>query len=197
MGTRGLFGFRKNGVDKANYCQWDSYPKGLGHGFITLLKHIIGSENFDGLYDKIICIDPANRPTTEQVKYCNEMGWINLSVSEQSVSDWYCVTRELQDPEKWESPFRMGKEIYIKNSKDFIYDSLFCEYAYIYDFDTKQLEFYVGYQLTPDEENRYGSEPNNGGYYPCKLACVITAEALKAVDTIYLVDYLENNEKSK
>jgi hypothetical protein len=30
------------------------------------------------------------------------------------------------------------------------------------------LEFYVGFQETPDETNRYGIEDDRG-YYPCKM----------------------------
>ena len=53
----------------------------------------------------------------------------------------------------------------------FIKDSLFCEYAYIVNLDTDQLEFYCGFQHKPDETNRYGCEENRG-YYPCRMvAC--------------------------
>ena len=38
MGTRGLYGFRKNGVDKTTYNHFDSYPDGLGADVIESLK---------------------------------------------------------------------------------------------------------------------------------------------------------------
>lgn len=55
----------------------------------------------------------------------------------------------------------------------FIRDSLFCEYAYIVNLDDETLEFYVGFQTTSQADNRYGTNHNNSGYYPCKLALVI------------------------
>lgn len=193
MGTRGLFGFRKDGIDKVNYVHWDSYPEGLGYGFITLLKHLIGTEKLDGWFDKIICVDENTAPTEEQINYCKEMGWVNLKVSSQSVEDWYCLTHELQEPEQWEQPCKADKEIFIKNANNFIYDSLYCENAYIYDLDKKQLEFYIGFQKVPDAENHYGTQPDNDGYYPCKLVCVITEEALLRVDIPFLIDYMKSS----
>ena len=38
MGTRGLYGFRKNGVDKVTYNHWDSYPDGLGKQILRFIK---------------------------------------------------------------------------------------------------------------------------------------------------------------
>ena len=51
---------------------------------------------------------------------------------------------------------------------NFICDSLFCEYAYIANLDTNELEFWIGFQRKPDPDNRYGTKKENG-YYPCKL----------------------------
>ena len=54
--------------------------------------------------------------------------------------------------------------------QDFIKDSLFCEYGYIINMDTKKLEMYEGFQKKPDKRksNRYGTE-NERGYYPCRM----------------------------
>lgn len=146
MGTRGLFGFRKDGVDKVNYCQFDSYPEGLGNSVVMLLKHV-QPEKLERWFDKIIVVDTDKKPTDEQKNHCKEMGWVNTGVSSQSLDDWYCITRELQDPESWETACRADAEIYVaKDQIEFIKDSLFCEYVYIYDLDTKQLEFYTGFQ---------------------------------------------------
>jgi hypothetical protein len=57
------------------------------------------------------------------------------------------------------------------DSNNFIRDSLFCEYAYIINLDTNCLEFWVGFQKEPCENNRYGSRLEDGydDYYPCKM----------------------------
>lgn len=55
------------------------------------------------------------------------------------------------------------------SNNDFIKDSLFCEYAYIINLDTKKLEYYKGYQDQPDKENRFGIEKQKDyDFYPCK-----------------------------
>jgi len=36
MGTRGAYGFRKNGIDKVTYNHFDSYPEQLGESLEAL-----------------------------------------------------------------------------------------------------------------------------------------------------------------
>ena len=53
-----------------------------------------------------------------------------------------------------------------ENQKDFLYDSLFCEYAYILNLDTQELEFYTGFNTIPFEnKGRYAMLGYDNGYY--------------------------------
>lgn len=52
-----------------------------------------------------------------------------------------------------------------QNASDFMFDSLFCEYAYVVNLDTNKLEFYVGFNNNPNANGRY-AKCNN----PCKLS---------------------------
>ena len=67
------------------------------------------------------------------------------------------------------------KEFFYQEYKDFILDSLSCEYGYVINIDTGCLEFYQGYQHEPQEGNRYGtavgyhSDYGNTDYYPCRF----------------------------
>ena len=170
MGTRGLFGFRKNGQDKAVYNHYDSYVEGLGKDFLSFI--LLNREALDGFFEKIHEINPRTSPSPEVIDYCKEMGWYNGSVSEQSPQDWYCLLYGLQGLKEWQRCIDLKKDVFIENYIHFIKDSLFCEYAYIYDIDTHTLEFYKGFQTEPDEKNRYGVQ-EDGGYYPCKLCCSV------------------------
>lgn len=38
---------------------------------------------------------------------------------------------------------------------EFLYNSLFCEYAYIINLDTRKLEFYTGSNRNPEANGRY------------------------------------------
>lgn len=56
----------------------------------------------------------------------------------------------------------------IKDSIDFINDSLFCEWAYFYDIDNKVFEIWQGFQKQSDPTNPFGQNCDDQGYYPCK-----------------------------
>ena len=170
MGTRGVWGFRKNGHTIATYRQFDCYPEGLGKDFFEFVKKNNKQGRLWNLFDNIIEINEKDKPTEEQKEYCKKMGWFNDYVSSKSDDDWYCLLRGLQDPENWQTVIDDGGNVYVDNCINFlIRDSLFCEYGYIFDIDDNVLEFYVGFQNIPQMDNPYGCEPNKDGYYPCRL----------------------------
>ena len=198
MGTRGLWGFRKNGHSIAVYHHFDSYPEGLGYSFSEFLKKN-SNEKLSRMFDNIVEIDSSVPPTEEQKDYCTQMLWCNLSVSSRSSDDWYCLLRDTQDPENWQFAVDHEKTVYVDNYINFIKDSLFCEYAYIYDIDSEILGFYKGFQHIPQESNPYGCEPDDDGYYPCKIIGAIGRKNIDRFDVKEIVrwmnDCLEGEEK--
>lgn len=59
------------------------------------------------------------------------------------------------------------------NQEDFAKDSLFCEWAYVVNLDTEELECYKGFNKSPvPEGERFAGPalPDNQGYYPVALA---------------------------
>jgi len=182
MGTRGLWGFYNEGKDKLTYNHFDSYPTGLGE---TVRKFII-SHPVDALRkiaSRIELVDGKSEPTSKQILECEN--WTDLTVSSKSVKDWYCLLRESQsDPESY------TKLKYMIDSKDFIQDSLFCEFAYIINLDTEKLEIYKGFQTklqnnrykpTPEEYKKIKETKSGCGtpYYNCKLWKEISFSKLK------------------
>lgn len=161
MGTRGCYGFRKNGIDKITYNQYDSYPDGLGRTMVEFCKGT-SIKKMNEIFDRIILVNENDKPTFEQIEECGR--YYNGSVGTQSPNDWYCLLREAQgEPDEYKRGLR-----YMTDSHDFIKDSLFCEYAYIINIDTNKLELWRGFQRKPDIHNRYGMEKTDG-YYPCKM----------------------------
>ena len=180
MGTRGLYGFRKNGVDKTTYNHFDSYPSGLGQTVVEFCKlHSIKEMNT--IFDKIVMVKEGETPTEEQIKECIENGFANFSVSTKSKTDWYCLLRECQGD--LECLAKAKDHAYMTNGQNFIKDSLFCEYAYIINLDDEVLEFWEGFQRVPQEGNRYGTEPD-GNYYPCKLSLTFPLDEIEDVNKI-------------
>lgn len=178
MGTRGIYGFRKNESDKLTYNHYDSYPEGLGRNVVEFINgHSI--EDLNKIYDNIILVDEDSIPTQEQIEECKQ--WENLSVSKQDEQDWYCLLRDAQGDL---SSYDRGLKYMIDNH-DFIFDSLFCEYGYIINLDTNRLEIYVGFQKIQDETSRYVVEnESETEYYPCKMVAEIDLQVIQGADNI-------------
>lgn len=189
MGTRGCYGFRKNGIDKLTYNHFDSYPDGLGRDVVKFCKET-SIEEMNEIFDRIILIDENSKPTAEQIVEC--MKYYNGDVSTRTQEDWYCLLRETQGNL---SVYKNGLKYMIDNN-DFIKDSLFCEFAYIINLDTNCLEFWVGFQHEPDAGNRYGTKEGDG-YYPCKMVAEYPLEP-EYMETYSVQEYVDAmNEADK
>lgn len=191
MGTRGSYGFRKNGVDKLTYNHFDSYPSWLGRTVIEFCKNNTIDE-MNEVYDNIFMVDRNSIPTELQIKECIENGFADFSVSTQKNTDWYCLLRNCQGNLECLKNIKPNSFAYMINNSDFIKDSLWCEYAYIINLDDEVLEFYKGFQKEPQEENRYGTEKNDG-YYPCKLCLTVPLNEIEDIDKI--IEMMESDEE--
>lgn len=175
MSTRGIYGFRKNGTDKLTYNHSDSYPDWLGAKMVEFCA-ATGIAELNGVYDRIELVNEDEQPTPEQIIDC--IAFADTSVGTGRLNDWYCLLRDLQGyPQKW---LNIDGKIYMTDDAAFITDSLFCEYGYIVNLDTNKLEFWVGFQKSPDDTNRYGNQPNEDGYYPCRLVKEYSIRNLRA-----------------
>ena len=184
MGTRGLYGIRKNGVDKTTYNHYDSYPDGLGRDIIKFaVTHTV--EQISTLYDHIEMINEEKLPTSEQIALCKKYANPDFSVSNQSPYDWYCLTRGLQGDLQRAYFMVLNCGItYMMDGRDFILDSLYCEYAYIINLDTGNLEYFMGFQHKPQRGNRYGTETTYKEYYPCKLVAKYPLAEIESIDKV-------------
>ena len=195
MGTRGIFGFIKNGEDKLTYNHWDSYPDGLGRNIIEFInRHSV--EKLNDTFNKIVLVHENNPPTEQQIQICIKNGLADFSVSTREKADWYCLLRNCQG--NLDLLVSMEDEAYMLDNHNFIKDSAFCEYGYIINLDDNVLEYWEGFQHDPDPSNRYGTEPYEGyknTYYPCKLINTFSFEQLNDVDTIIeLMNGKENDD---
>jgi hypothetical protein len=167
MGTRGSYGFIANGVLKMTYNHWDSYPTGLGKDIAeqltTLLKDGMDQQKLIAAGAAVRVVDPDSKPSLLDVAALKE--YANVGVGYQNMDDWYCLLRETQ-----------GKlNVLLVDTKvmidgiTFPSDSLFCEWAYVADFDNMKLEVYKGFQEKAHKSGRFWSEQSVRGYYPVKL----------------------------
>lgn len=122
MGTRGCYGFRKNGVDKLTYNHFDSYPEYLGRTMVKFCKTTSISE-LNEIFDKIILVKERTKPTVEQIKECKQ--YYDGNVSGRTAEYWYCLLRNAQGSL---GGYKQGLKYMIDNC-NFIKDSFWCEYA--------------------------------------------------------------------
>lgn len=184
MGTRGAFGVVVDGVEKIGYNQYDSYPEGHGVENLQWIRSIIerGFENDTrqlALDAKLV--DDTVVAEKEDIEKLS--AFTNLSVSEQSTDDWYCLTRNTH------GQIRLMLDCgYILDGSDFPYDGLFCEWAYIVDFDARMFEVYQGGMQNVEAEGRFahGSISDNG-YGPVSLIASYGFDELPS-DEDFLID---------
>lgn len=182
MGTRGIYGFRKNNEDKITYNHFDSYPSCLGEEIIDYLK-INSIEKLNTLYDKLILVDEefkiSDFSEEQKEKYKRYLEEIKNSKTSEIDMDMYSFLRQFQGDLKKYDEF---PEIDLMlDNRGFIKISLFCEWGYIINLDDNTLEIWKGFQKKPQKNNRYG----NGkweGYYPCKNIKKIKLKKIKKED---------------
>jgi hypothetical protein len=225
MSTRGTLGIRYDGQDKLVYNHSDSYPEGLGDAIYQDIKaeieknripldSLIGLWRQQALAARLIAKVRHSMPTEADKHRCRVLNLVNLQVSEQSEDDWYCLLRNAQ-----------GKLLTLLNvglfldAGGFILNSLHCEWGYILNLDSEELEVYKGFQSQPHQKGRYAAittvveeyqkrnaelktkYPDRAGYsdddrhhlrmvyYPCALIASIPIREIP--NHACLTDYLE------
>lgn len=184
MGTRAAYGFRINEQDKVTYNHFDGYPAGLGHIIIAqLINFANGQSNGDVVsattastevvkdrYElarenilNLQLVDEDAKPSPEQIEENRQ--FLNLDVGNKTDQEWYSLLRNAQGTIEH---YLDGTLKVMIDSHGFLRDSLFCEWAYILNFDTGCLEIYRGFNTT-NTNGRYAQEDTTEEYRPVSL----------------------------
>jgi hypothetical protein len=152
MGTRGAFGVIIGEQEKIGYNQFDSYPDVQGIENLHWLRDANLAEVRKLAETAKVVDNDTKRPTKAEQADLKE--YAVTSVSEQSPEDWYCLTRQTHG--------HIGAMLecgYIEDHHTFPLDSLFCEWAYIVDFDANVFEVYGGFQEQVPTKGRWAGRP--------------------------------------
>lgn len=189
MGTRGLTMVVSDGEYRiAQYGQWDHYPSGQG---VTVLdfchQHMTNAADVDKFRNNLRDICWVDESNVEQIRKAQDEGRYEafpyltrdhgaailscvLAYPDQKPS--LCAKTSFGSPDWGLAPGRA--DLILKNSLDFIKDSLFCEWAYVLDLDKMQLEVYEGFNDSPVPSGQRFSEMEpekpdyrETQYYPC------------------------------
>jgi len=157
MGTRGAYGFYKDGETKVTYNHYDSYLEGLGEDVVEFVRKT-DIQKLNTIFDELIMVDEDGTPTKEQIQALEK--WSDTRVSTGELTEWYVLLRNAQGNLM---AFKEGLR-YMIDGKGFLNDSLFCEYAYIINLDENVLEIYEGFNQNENAQGRYRSKPDRSGY---------------------------------
>ena len=137
MSARGACGFRIDGIDKIAYNHFDSYPDGLGE---AVIEAVAGITDWHAAAVNVRAI----------------------SVIEDPEDTWYERLRSVQGKL---APYLNGDIGVMVDASAFLLDSLFCEWAYIVNFDTQCVEIYKGFNTTGEGKGRYAkTEDTNSSW---------------------------------
>jgi len=186
MGTRGAYGFRIHEQEKVTYNHWDSYPAVLGKKILKYVA-VTSVEKMKEVAEKIKLVNLESTPSGELIRRYTK--YADLGVSEQSYENWYCLLQgDL-------FPYHNDLEHMIDYRK-FLFDSLFCEWAYIINLDGEQLEVYKGFNGNVSAPGRYAgrSAIGEGKYAGVCLEREILLKEIREGQIEQLVKELENTE---
>jgi hypothetical protein len=192
MGTRAALGWITNeGKVIATYSQYDGYPTGMG----KVLQEQVASWN-DIPVERMMAmkqVDASDKPTPEEAA-------LFADVTDKKVStgdDWYATLRHQQ--QKIDVILRNGV---MTEHNDFIRDSLFCEWAYLFDLRSGEVVILKGFNDKPNRHPDY-LEPlvEEGGrmttYYPCREVWRGTLDAFKLLSMDALQESIDKEEGSE
>ena len=172
MSTRGAIGFHLKNKDYLTYNHSDSYPGGVG---IDVLNEVCSIKNWNPVktfVSHLTLVDENEKPSQKELNFYADYASTDISIRNRET--WYSLLRECQGILMH---YMTGNIQHMIDSNNFIKDSLFCEWAYIINLDSMELEIWKGFQHELDPNNRYGQEIftivgeaiSKNTYYPCKL----------------------------
>jgi hypothetical protein len=178
VGTRNLTMVQKNNkLVVAQYGQWDGYPFGQGVKVLRFAKKISNELNrikFEEQLKKCVYITEEKRKELyESVlgpSYSKD-GWITIEQSNKLANAFPTLHRDTC-ANILDIIFHSEDEIiYLIDASDFAGDSVFCEWAYLINLDTNQLEVYRGFNEEPLEKSErfYSTNTPNNGHYPIRF----------------------------
>ena len=191
MGTRNLTCVFKDGEYKvAQYGQWDGYPSGVGADILTFLHE--WANELDRLEGSLANVDWITDEENQKQWALAGAGetdrWVSMEVANKHRNMFPENSRDTgADILRIVSNFVPSvdrQKLLLQDTRDFAGDSLFCEWAYVIDYDKGTFEVYEGFNkepLTPMERFFEFDNPKEK-YRPVKLKKAYPLNALPTLE---------------
>lgn len=200
MGTRHLTCVVKDGEYKvAQYGQWDGYPSGQGIDILNFLRDQLDREKF------FANLAQTFEPTEEQIKAWwlevghdieKSDGLVDYAIAKKYSAKHPSLSRDAGS-DILELIQNASEPVPVRLNKEFAADSLFCEYAYVVDFDKGTFEVFKGFNQSPlaETERFYGLKCDDvaKGYEPVRHVKTYQLDALPT-DEQFLADLEPQDE---
>lgn len=187
MGTRHLIAVKIDGEYKvAQYGQWDGYPEGQGIDTLHFLRDKGGtSQKFQQAVRNCFFISDKELNFLYKRYGADDNGMIRLKDAERMDKDYPQFSRDT-GAEILRLIQNSADGIRLHDSLSFAADSLFCEWAWVIDFDTGTFEGYDGFNQNPlNEADRFfflDTPDGVDGYHPVRLVASWSLNALPSDD---------------
>lgn len=186
MGTRNLTCAVVNGEYKVNvYGQYDGYPDGQGLDIYNILSNC----DLDLLKENVSKCSSLD--TQEKIDELFES--VVPGGNQDDHSHWSIFYEKLPYLSRNTAgkifKYILEKPLVLKSELEFAADSLFCEWAYVVDFDKRTFEVYKGFNKEPlTEEDRFFflEEHSEDGYHPVKLVVSFPLDNLPPTSSKFL-----------
>ncbi len=187
MGTRNLTMVYVDGDYRiAQYGQWDGYPSGQG---ITALEFIRDEFKPSFIFEQLPKIRQVKQKEIDDFnkKVGSENGWLDQAQAEIYHREFPYLTRDNGAKVLSMIQNSIDEEIILDNDLKFAADSLFCEWAYVIDFDRQTFEVYEGFnkkKLNDDERFSFlnkkckKGKPGDTKFYPIKHVVTFSLKEL-------------------
>lgn len=181
MSTRGLCGVVIDGEVKATYNHFDSYPSALGADIVSQIPRLDADK-----WRTVQLVSEDVPPTkTQQVRLAKNA---NTGVSIGDTSEWYVLLRDAQ------GNLVDYQEIgFMIDGSNFAQDSLFCEWAYLVNFDDNVLEIYKGFNKGNVIGRFEGPGSWNGEYSAISLIATFPLDDLPDMNQ-FETDFYDEDE---
>ena len=197
MGTRHLtIVFDAGEYRVAQYGQWDGYPEGAGIKILRFLRDEMDEFKFRIRLSRFNFVDEYDNKITKRIDKAFEKG-IGSYVFPEFSRDTGCdILPMIQNS--------TATTRYLGNHIDFAAESVFCEWAYVVDFNHRTFEVFQGFNKTPLEENERfyflndkadpDPAPSGARYYPVRLAATFNLDNLPEDDEFLDVFKVDDEE---
>jgi hypothetical protein len=160
MGTRSAIAIVKDGKMKASYNHYDGYPTGVGADLQRELQGVSWDE-IKAKASTLVWVDSAETPTPEHVAAVAAAGF-KPDPTVGKGGDYYSLLREQHG-----SLMGRLKVGVATDESTFPTDSLFCEYAYLFDLDKEVVEILKGLNKNRSKEHRLCVSEEGADYKGC------------------------------